>query len=76
MKEFTIEDFTINNDNSVDIEYYFYSELKQINFTEEQIKVVFKNYSKEWLIEEFNQDHCIKLLKHYIREYAEKKRKL
>jgi hypothetical protein len=73
MKEFVIEDFVINSDNSIDIEYYFYSELKNINFNKEQIKEVFKGISYEGLHEEFNQDDCIKLLKHHIREYKEKK---
>lgn len=73
MKEFVIEDFVINSDNSIDIEYYFYSELKNINFNKEQIKEVFKGISYERLYEEFNQDDCIKLLKYYIREYKEKK---
>jgi hypothetical protein len=77
MKEFLIEDFTVNNDNSVTIEYYFYSEFKEDTFTEDQVSEVFKlKASYELLYEDFDQDHCIALLKHYIRNYAPKKQKI
>lgn len=76
MKEFLIEDFIIENNNSVRIEYYFYSEFSIITFTEEQIKDVFNTNSnnswEEWLREEFEVKDCITLLKHYIREYKER----
>jgi hypothetical protein len=74
MKEFTIEDYTITNENSVNIDYYFYSKSRFISFTEDQIREAL-NFSnllqfEEYLREEFNSDDCEKLLKYYIREYA------
>lgn len=82
MKEFIIEDFTINNDNSIDIDYYFYSEIKKINFTEEQIREVIdcQNIENlgftltEYLHDIFSEDDCIVLLKYYIREYKDKRK--
>jgi hypothetical protein len=73
-KEFVIEDFTINNDNSIKIEYYFYSQFEIVNYTKEELEEVFGSEDLDnWLREEFNQDGCITLLKYYIRDYAKKK---
>lgn len=84
MKEFTIEDFVVNNDNSVTIDYYFFSNLSNITFTEEELKEVldYRNVENlgfsftEYLHDIFNEDDCIVVLKYYIRDYAPKKQKL
>ncbi len=78
MKEFLIEDFTIENDNSVKIEYYFYSEYKEVTYTNEEVRKVFiypyeESYD-EWLRGYFEVEDCIKLLTYYIREYKDKRR--
>ena len=74
MKEFVIEDFTINNDNSIDIEYYFYSEISTISFTQGQIQEVFGlQYGYDDFIQNLNQNDCVRLLKYFIRDYAKKK---
>lgn len=73
MKEFTIEDFTIDFEK-LNIEYYFYSEFKQISFSKEQIIEVFgTTYLDEWFLSDFNQEDCIKILKYFVRDYAKKK---
>lgn len=78
MKEFTIEDYDVNSDDlSVTINYFFYGTLKEITYTKEQIEEVFEvNNLYEWLIEEFSQKECIIMLRHFIREYAERKQKI
>lgn len=81
MKEFLIEDFKVNEDSSVSIEYFFYSEAKEDTFTKEQIQEVFPESKfidiayNEWL-ENFEIVDCIALLKYFTREYAEKKKKV
>ena len=74
MKEFTIEDFTINSDNSVEVDFYFFRKERHLTFNEDQIKEVLKFENsiqlEEYLREEFNSDDCEKILKYYIREYA------
>ncbi len=77
MKEFTIEDYTINSDLSVDIQYFFYSEFKEITFTQEQIEEVFEvSNLHEWLNEDFDQADCKKLLIHFTREYAQSRKEV
>lgn len=76
MKEFVIEDFTVNSNNSIDIEYYFYSELKNTHYTKEQVYEVFrdKNIYLLFIDGDFSDIDCIKILKHYTREYVQKKK--
>lgn len=80
MKEFTIEDFEIDwVNNSVKIDFHFYSTLRSIEINEERLSELLNTGDitlTDYLCNEFNEDDCIILLTHLIRDYAPKKQKI